>query len=88
MSDTPLPMILSANSNSQFRMLTRTVEEAIDAIQQLPDGIRFQPHWIKAEDAMFVVVDGDNGASAVGDAGLALLEGLTAEGWLRSAQPA
>ncbi len=87
MSDTPLPMILSANSNSQFRMLTRTVEEAIDAIQQ-PDGIRFQPHWIKAEDAMLLVVNGDKGASAVREAGVALLEALTAEGWLRSTRPA
>lgn len=77
-----LPVSIRANSKAQFPVLTRTVEDAIDAIQRLPDEIRFKPHWAEAEDLLFKA-DENRGKEAIRSANLALSAALNKEGWLR-----
>jgi len=78
--DYDFPVAIRAKQGSPFRILTRTCNEAIDAIQELPDDVRARAHWQKAEKLLFAVIEDPTGGN-ISCANVALQGALHAEGW-------
>jgi hypothetical protein len=83
MSDHPLPEPIFTNSKSNLPEITRTVEEAIDAVLALPDEKQFAPDLWAAQEALFRAwKSGDQ--EAILAASELLKASLRREKWLRN----
>jgi hypothetical protein len=80
MPDTKLPVPVRGKMNSPFRKLVRTIGEAIDAVEELPEAKRNEAHWHDAQEKLFVYLEAHTD-QALTEANVALQRALTTEKW-------
>lgn len=80
MPDTKLPVPVRGKLSSPFRKMVRTVGEAIDAIQELPEAKRNETHWHDAAEKLFIYLE-THAKQDLAAANVALQRALTTEKW-------